>query len=178
MAYNTIPPAGFPDIPSMNELDGKVDKVPGKGLSTNDYTDADKAIVDGVESDIEALQEQVDELAEEVAEIMPFDYSTTEKKTGQKWIDGKDIYCKVVEFGTLPNNTTKSVSSGLSNVNIIKIDTITYGSNAFVTIPYLSASTNNKIEISYNSDNTISIIDNADFSAHSAYITLYYTKTT
>ena len=31
-------------------LDSKVDKVIGKGLSANDYTDADKAIVDGVTS--------------------------------------------------------------------------------------------------------------------------------
>lgn len=31
-------------------LAGKVDKVTGKGLSKNDYTDADKAIVDGVTS--------------------------------------------------------------------------------------------------------------------------------
>lgn len=30
------------------ELDKKVDKVPGKGLSTNDYTDVDKAIVDSI----------------------------------------------------------------------------------------------------------------------------------
>lgn len=38
-------------------VDGKVDKVTGKGLSTNDYTDADKAIVDGVTS---ALASKVD----------------------------------------------------------------------------------------------------------------------
>ena len=33
-----------------DDLSDKVDKVAGKGLSTNDYTDADKAIVDGVTS--------------------------------------------------------------------------------------------------------------------------------
>lgn len=32
----------------VTEIDGKVDKVEGKGLSTNDYTDADKSKVDGV----------------------------------------------------------------------------------------------------------------------------------
>lgn len=36
---------------------GKVDKVEGKGLSTNDYTDEDKAIVDGV---TDALAEKAD----------------------------------------------------------------------------------------------------------------------
>lgn len=38
--------------------EGKVDKVAGKGLSTNDYTDADKAEVakiDGIEEDLSSL---------------------------------------------------------------------------------------------------------------------------
>ena len=39
------------------QLDTKVDKVEGKGLSTNDYTDEDKAIVDGVTG---ALAEKAD----------------------------------------------------------------------------------------------------------------------
>lgn len=34
-------------------LDGKVDTVPGKGLSENDYTDADKAKLDGIEAGAE-----------------------------------------------------------------------------------------------------------------------------
>lgn len=45
------------DSQARQDLLGKVDKVTGKGLSTNDYTDADKAIVDGVET---ALNGKVD----------------------------------------------------------------------------------------------------------------------
>ena len=41
-------------------LADKVDKITGKGLSTNDYTDAAKAIVDGVTS---ALANKVDKIA-------------------------------------------------------------------------------------------------------------------
>ena len=33
----------------MGLLDSKVDEVPGKGLSTNDYTDADKSKVDSID---------------------------------------------------------------------------------------------------------------------------------
>lgn len=40
--------ADFDDVETA--LDGKVDKVTGKSLSTNDYSDTDKAIVDGVTS--------------------------------------------------------------------------------------------------------------------------------
>lgn len=46
-------------IASATDLANKVDKVNGKGLSTNDYTDADKDIVDGV---TEALSGKQDEL--------------------------------------------------------------------------------------------------------------------
>ena len=37
---------------TQDELLTKVDKVEGKGLSTNDYTDADKAKVDGIDTSI------------------------------------------------------------------------------------------------------------------------------
>ena len=53
---------------------GKVDKVVGKGLSTNDYTDADKAIVGGVTS---ALAGKVDKEAGKG--LSENDYTTAEK---------------------------------------------------------------------------------------------------
>ena len=40
-------------------LDDKVDKVTGKGLSENDYTDADKAIVDNVATDLAGKADKV-----------------------------------------------------------------------------------------------------------------------
>jgi hypothetical protein len=43
-------------------LDKKVDKISGKGLSANDYTNADKAIVAGHEADVATLQEACDAL--------------------------------------------------------------------------------------------------------------------
>ena len=47
-------------LASASALDGKVDKVSDKGLSTNDYTNADKAIVDGVAT---ALDGKVDKVS-------------------------------------------------------------------------------------------------------------------
>lgn len=44
--------SGF--LTQHQDISGKVDKVPGKGLSTNDFTNADKAQVDAV-GDIQAL---------------------------------------------------------------------------------------------------------------------------
>ena len=47
------------DVTARTELGNKVDKVEGKGLSTNDYTDADAAIVAGVTT---ALAGKVDKV--------------------------------------------------------------------------------------------------------------------
>lgn len=47
------------------------------------------------------------------------EYSTTEQVIG-KWINGKPIYRKVVPLGTLPNQDTIQVSSGLDS-NIVRI---------------------------------------------------------
>lgn len=47
------------------------------------------------------------------------EYLTTEQVIG-KWIDGKPIYRKLVPLGTLPNQDTIQVSSGLDS-NIVRI---------------------------------------------------------
>lgn len=48
------------------------------------------------------------------------DYSTTEHKTGQKWIDGKDIYERVIPFRL--NNTMDSAWTYISAYNYTHID--------------------------------------------------------
>lgn len=47
-------------------------------------------------------------------------YSTTEQIVGT-WIDGSPVYEKTINFGTLPNNTTKEVQHNISNVEHIWI---------------------------------------------------------
>lgn len=46
-------------IASAEALNGKVDKIEGKGLSTNDYTDADKGIVSEVTAALSGKQNDV-----------------------------------------------------------------------------------------------------------------------
>lgn len=41
-------------------------------------------------------------------------FLTTETDTGEKWIDGRTIYRKVISFGTLPNNNIKNVAHGIT----------------------------------------------------------------
>lgn len=46
-------------------------------------------------------------------------YSTSEHATGENWIAGETIYRKVIDFGTLPNATTKNVAHGITNLDIV-----------------------------------------------------------
>lgn len=104
------------------------------------------------------------------------DYSTNEQNTGLKWIDGKDIYSKTVDCGTLPDNTSKLVAAGLSNVTVIKIEGVAIGGSS-IPLPHIS--TNSVyIEISYEASNEVFIRTNGFFSTMHGYVTLYYTKTT
>ena len=108
-------------------------------------------------------------------------YSTTEQALGIKWIDGKEIYRKVVDFGALPNTTTKDVSSGLTaaNVNIIKMDCVARGVNgATIPVPYVSYSANNIADMYFMADGNIRIQTYNDRSSQSAYVILEYTKAT
>jgi len=50
------------------------------------------------------------------------DYSTTEQKTGQKWIDDKDVYRKVISFQndlTVSNSSWTSTSEAISNISTL-----------------------------------------------------------
>lgn len=110
------------------------------------------------------------------------DYSTNEVNTGAKWIDGSAIYKKTINFGALPNNTSKTVAHGISNIaNVIKIEGVAMrpGSpNQWNPLPLVyrgdDASYDGEL---YANDTNVGVVFSADRSIYtSSYITLYYTK--
>lgn len=127
---------------------------------------------DGNVSDIPDGWEQVDDVPV---------YSTTETVCGT-WIDGKPLYRKVIDFGTLPSNSSKSVAHGISNLDFI---THAYGVSEsvqdtyFKTIPSASHSNiSSQLNIAINVSNVF-ISTGQDSSLYTrTYIVLEYTKTT
>lgn len=107
-------------------------------------------------------------------------YSTvTEVNTGAFWIDGKPIYKKTVNFGSLPNNTSKSVAHGITGLDYIIEVTATsqHGSDGSVLVlPYVNpASTDAGI---YANTTDIVVITGGNRTAFTkTYVTLLYTKT-
>lgn len=111
-----------------------------------------------------------------------YQYSTSEQLTGDFWINGKPIYKKTVSFGTLPNNTTKSVAHGISSIgNVISMGGTSWGSGSTtLPIPNAPGSGSISFSISMNVDSTNIVINTgADRTAYTnTYITVEYTKST
>lgn len=91
-------------------------------------------------------------------------------------IDGKRVYRKRINFGTLPNATSKEVAHGLSNFNLVRIQGIASTSeNSNITIPFVHTTATNSVYVVVNATK-IRINAGTDRSSYSAYIDLYYTK--
>ena len=117
------------------------------------------------------------QLTDDYSEALMPNYSTTEQKTGQKWIDGKDIYFKTVEIDNpVSTGTPTSVSHGASVDKIVKIDGYGATSGVFIPVTYYAAS--NYYAMVYASASDI-IYDvkwnNTQFDK--IVVTIYYTKT-
>lgn len=106
-------------------------------------------------------------------------YSTEEQKIG-RWIDGKPLYRKVVDFGNLPNATLKNVSHQISNLDtVIDVKGISQTTdNTFSPIPFSSGiNLTGNIQITIN-NTAIFIRTGQDKSSETAIIIIEYTKTT
>ena len=104
-------------------------------------------------------------------------YSTTEKIIGQ-WTDGRPLYQKTVNCGTLPNNTNKTVSLSITNLeNIISSDGIALTSGGSIVLPHVDLSANDSVQYYFDSDNVVFRTKN-NYSGYTAYLTVKYIKTT
>lgn len=113
-------------------------------------------------------------------EIEVSSYSTEEKIVGT-WIDGRPLWQKTVNIGTLPNTTSKEVNHNISNIeNIISYTGVAINNGASLMIGYCGNYPNHEADIGIVvSTSKIYIQTYNDRSAYkNTYITLQYTKTT
>lgn len=106
-----------------------------------------------------------------------YDFSTSEIDSGKRWIDGRTIYRKVVNTGTLPNNATATTAHSISGLSystslFLKINVIaSNGSSKYVTLPNTTNVNSAAASIFASADNTnVNITTSAD---HSAFTTSY-----
>lgn len=103
-------------------------------------------------------------------------YSNAEVVIGEYL--GKPLYRKVINYGALPNTTTKEVNHNISNLDCItNIRGIATNGSSFIILPRTHTASNLCIVLEA-TKTTILINDGYNFSAFSAQIILEYTKTT
>lgn len=125
---------------------------------------------------IEAINERVTGLSASSLTL----YSLTENAIGT-WIDGKTIYRKVIDFGTLPNNTSKKATVDLSMVDqFVDVRAIAQHTTNKTAQPISYASPSNlsnAISITANTgDNTITIVTGLNKTSYHCYVIIEYTK--
>lgn len=107
-------------------------------------------------------------------------YSLNEIDTGKIWIDGSTIYRKVIDCGTLPNNTTKNVTHNISNLsNVIFANGVSYSSTTgnYFPIPYSAETLQAQVKM-WVTNTDVYLQTLADRTGYSqTYIVLEYTKT-
>ena len=97
------------------------------------------------------------------------DYSTTEQSTGQKWIDGKDIYVRSWDFG-------EDIS--ISNTDWTNLNILTAGMAAITRVDATSDEGGYRVvNLSISDQYVRALAARANGNFGLRYITLYYTKT-
>ena len=106
------------------------------------------------------------------------DYSTTEQNTGRLWTDGKTIYRKHVNLGSLTNTTPKSVAHGISNLSTV-VSLTGFATNGTVFLPLPLARYNNfASQIGLYIDTTNVVVEPGnDRTSYTGYVVIEYTKT-
>lgn len=108
-------------------------------------------------------------------------YSTNEARVGT-WIDGKPIYRKVFNIGTLPNATEKIYTTDLNwaTHTVVKIDGFAISSSgAILPINFSNPiSAAQMIGCRTTGTNTITVYTGLDRTNLTGYVILEYTKTT
>lgn len=106
-------------------------------------------------------------------------YSETEQMIGT-WIDGKTVYEKTINFGAMPNNTSKSVNHNIADLDYI-IDirgtTMTPEGGCF-PVPFVNDQGYTSQLCLFANRTSITVRTQANRSAYTiCYITIRYTKT-
>ena len=123
---------------------------------------------------ITAVEEaKVKQIAKEEAKEV---YCTNETVIGT-WIDGKQLYRKTVNFGALPNNTTKTVPHNITDLDyVVSIRGVAVNGSTRIILPHVSPST--PVQLYIDGDNIAVTAGAGNFSVYSvSHVVVEYTKT-
>ena len=128
-----------------------------------------------VETVTEAIEACYDAILEERG------FTASEVNTGAKWIDGKDIYKKTIQFTTRSSAGGANIAHGITGISDV-VDYFLYikmTGAGVVKENYISSGYNVSCNIKFDGNfyYSVTATDGAYYSKP-AHITIYYTKTT
>ena len=112
--------------------------------------------------------------------FQPVIYSTEEREIGV-WTDGKPLYEKTINFGAMPNNTTKQVAHNIANVNHIWVaggwaENSVNGFTNLLALATNNTTTNWYVGVDATNVQAQTWSDRSSYAT--CYVVLRYTKTT
>ncbi len=195
LAYVTATKKNY-QYDSTNEADptlGKWRELQTGGGGGTDYTAGDGIdITEDVISTEKSQEGDIDEIIDTlppvkgnlVSIVNAFNrgdiYSTDEKMIGQ-WTDGKPIYQKTISCGALPNNNSKSVAHGISNISkVIRVNGYSFrtSDSTLMPIPFVTGNGTTQVGVIITGTNIIIDVSSDRSAFTETYVTLQYTKTT
>lgn len=112
--------------------------------------------------------------------ILNLNYSSEESFTGMYWIDGKKIYEKTINIGTLPNKDNsgvKNVAHGINQLDrVIDIRGIAVSGTETIPLPHNNPWVLGETVTIRVSGANITVDTNSNKSSYTGYVTLKYTK--
>lgn len=95
---------GFPNLPDFKDLSGggsggSAAVMAGQAIRISDIR-VSNVSYKRINANVDDLTIAVDGVTNKLKSLVKglYNFSTTEFNTGQKWVDGKDIFCKTVEY--------------------------------------------------------------------------------
>lgn len=149
----------------------------------SEYTAGDGIVIENDEISTNNMPvEDMSEVVSPLPSVMSrrFKYSTEEQVVGE-WIDGKPIYQKTIDCGTLANNNSKQVAHNISNLDIVceLFGAATNSDHTAKPIPHAhDVNISAQIQLEITSTNICLYNRGSNYSGYNAYVTLRYTKTT
>lgn len=102
---------------------------------------------------------------------------TGQEVATNEYEDGKQVFAKKINIGSLPNATRKTVQTGLSNVKVIKLHGIARDSSIQIPLPFVYTELPSCIGIMF-VNGSLYINTGSDRTGLTGEITIYYTKNT
>ncbi|NHW45979.1 hypothetical protein HAV21_03580 [Paenarthrobacter sp. MSM-2-10-13] len=167
--------------PNASPIDPTVGAIQTTIGASNPYIIVDSVRVDATVTTIAANKISDRRVMAKLpaANIAPTDnYTTSEVNTGFTWIDGKPIYKKTINFGALPNNTTKPVAHGVSGMEtLVSLEGFSMNSSGIRLPMPFAATTLAQAHQAWADSTNINVLTASDRTAYATcYITIYYTK--